>query len=120
MKKMKKMKKVRQTPLQRTQRKKPQLDYTVEVEEKSILFKDEIEELFSLCMQAMNATNYVAFEINNCTKYASIVISDEGLGAYDQCYYDIHFNNEMAFGETSRRAYQEAKEHLLRILEVVK
>lgn len=116
---MKKIKKVRQTPLQRTQRKKPQLNYTVEVEEKSILFEKEIRELFELCMQAMQATDYVSFEINNYTKYAVVTIEDKGFGVSGQCYYDIHFDKEGIFGKKSKLAYEDAKEHLLRILEVV-
>lgn len=119
---MKKMKKGSPNANPVNPNKNNQLDYTVEVEEKSILFEKEIRELFELCMQAMQVTDYVSFEINNYTKYAIVTIEDKGFGESfsGQCYYDIHFDNEKVFGKTSRRAYQEAKEHLLRILEVVK
>lgn len=119
---MKKMKKDSQATNQAESKKEFQLDYTVEEEEKSILFEKEIRELFELCMQAMQVTDYVAFEINNYTKYAVVTIEDKGFGESfsGQCYYAIHFDNEMVFGKTSQRAYQEAKEHLLRILEVAK
>lgn len=119
---MKKMKKGSPNANPVNPNKNNQLDCTVEVEEKSILFEKEIRELFELCMQAMKTTDYVAFEINNYTKYAVVTIEDKGFGENfsGQCYYDIHFDNKMVFGETSRRAYENAKKHLLRILEVAK
>lgn len=101
-------------------KKNTQLNYTVEAEEKSILFEKEIRELFELCMQAMQATDYVSFEINNYTKYAVVTIEDKGFCVSGQHYYDIHFDKEWIFGKESRRACKEAKEHLLRILEVAK
>lgn len=97
-----------------------QPNYTVEAEEKSILFKDEIEELFSLCMQAMQTTAYVSFYISNYSGLATVVINDFGFDGVEKRFYDIHISNGEMFDPDSRRAYENAKKRLLRILEVAK
>ena len=84
-----------------------------------MILEQEINELFQLCMLASTRTvAFVTFEMASHTKGCYINITDDG---YDPDVeadgsYTIYFSSKI-YEESSRKVYEVAKEHLLRLLE---
>jgi hypothetical protein len=84
-----------------------------------MILEKEINGLFSLCMLVATKTAaFVTFEMASHTKGCYINIIDDG---YDQDVeadgsYTIYFSSEL-YEESSRKVYEAATEHLLRLLE---
>lgn len=84
-----------------------------------MILEKEINELFSLCMLVATKTAaFVTFEMASHTKGCYINIIDDG---YDPDVeadgsYTIYFSSEL-YEESSRKVYEAATEHLLRLLE---
>lgn len=84
-----------------------------------MILEKEINGLFSLCMLVATKTAaFVTFEMASHTKGCYINIIDDG---YNQDVeadgsYTIYFSSEL-YEESSRKVYEAATEHLLRLLE---
>ena len=84
-----------------------------------MILEKEINGLFSLCMLVATKTAaFVTFEMASHTKGCYFNIIDDG---YDQDVeadgsYTIYFSSEL-YEESSRKVYEAATEHLLRLLE---
>ena len=83
-----------------------------------MILEQEINELFQLCLLASTRTAaFVIFEMASHTKGCYINITDDG---YDQDTkpdgsYTIYFSSKL-YEESSRKVYEAAKEHLVRLL----
>ena len=83
-----------------------------------MILEQEVEELLQLCLLVSTKTTaYVSFEVMSHTKGCHIYIQDKGYDpdAEFDGDYTIYFDSEF-HEKSSRKIYEGAKEHLVRLL----